>query len=212
MKERPILFSGAMVRALLAGTKTQTRRVVKWRGVEPGLNLQFSGLEVVRSGSNWALSSPTRTSHEYRSVPMPCPYGMPADRLWVRENFYFIGESNETFFQATNDSNKVPPLSWGGPWKPSIHMPRRLCRIELEITDVRVERLLDISDEDAAAEGCPCYVCGQPMNGLGESDCHCFHRYGNATDYALLWESINGEGSWKANPWVWAVSFKVIKP
>jgi hypothetical protein len=88
----------------------------------------------------------------------------------------------------------------------------RLCRIELDVTGVRVERLQAISDADAAAEGCPCYVCGRTMDGRSEDDCHCFHRKADARDYRDLWESINGDGSWDANPWVWVVEFRRVQP
>jgi len=87
VKERPIIFSAPMIRAILAGTKTQTRRIVKWRGLDKSLNLNSSALYVERSGNDWVLASPTRTSYEYRSMPMPCPYGQPGDRLWVKEQW-----------------------------------------------------------------------------------------------------------------------------
>ncbi len=77
---------------------------------------------------------------------------------------------------------------------------------------MRVERLQDISEADAQAEGCPCYVCGRTMDGLSEDDCHCFHRKAGASDYRTLWEQINGPGSWDANPWVWVVEFRRITP
>jgi hypothetical protein len=191
MRERPILFQGAMVRALLAGTKTQTRRVVNWKGMEPGLNLRFSGLSAVRSGSNWVLSSPTRTSHEYRSVPMPCPYGLPGDRLWVREAWAPNGPRAEDGALYRSDFPEGP-LSIK--FKPSIHMPRWASRITLEVTEVRVERLQDISRGDAMDEGCPF-----PNMAQGDDP----RKW-----YAELWESINGPGSWDANPWVWVVEFK----
>lgn len=217
MVERPILFQGAMVRALLAGTKTQTRRVVKWRGLEPGLNLQFSGLSVERSGSNFVLSSPTRTSHEYRSVPQPCPYGMPGDRLWVRENGWerpertprMMREGADTwepyYFDADNLSEQeVEDLKgWGFKRRPSIHMPRACSRILLEVTEVRVQRLREINLYDCYEEGIP-----RPTGpGLGSVVTETDNARGA---YRRLWNSINGEGSWDANPWVWAVSFKRI--
>lgn len=90
-------------------------------------------------------------------------------------------------------------------------MPRAASRITLEVTGVRVERLQDISDADARAEGTPCYVCRGALDGLSEDDCHCFHRKATASDYRALWESINGPGSWEANPWVWVVEFRMVK-
>lgn len=233
MVERPILFKGEMVRAIQrqVDPKTQTRRVVKWRGLEPGLNLRFSGLSVERSGSNFVLTSPTRDSYAYRSVPQPCPYGKPGDRLWVRETWqadppadgtwaytawagsepHALSEIPERFRHPAFCLYRAGWLHGDIRWRPAIHMPRWASRITLEITDVRIERLNSISDEDAVAEGTPCYVCGGQMDGRSESDCHCFHRKATAVDYRYLWESINGEGSWDANPFVWVVAFRRLK-
>lgn len=247
MKERPILFSAPMVRALLDGSKTQTRRVVKWHGLEPGLNLQFSGLSVERSGSNWVLSSPTRDSYAYRSVPMPCPYGQSGDRLYVRETFGEVydfcdhpempGCPTERWhlgwkYRADGevDRNDIEGAFTG--WKPSIHMPRAASRIDLQITGVRVERLQDISEADADAEGCErldserdvhdwklCPQCGGTglytsfgpnLGACPDTDCQKCDTY--VKRYRHLWEAINGPGSWDANPWVWVVEFKVVRP
>ncbi len=189
MSDRPILFSAPMVRAILDGRKTQTRRPVRWRGVQPGLNLSFTGLTAVQAFPGaWELESPTRTSHEHRSEPTRCPYGQPGDRLWVRETWAY----------------GIHALGW----RPSIHMPRSASRITLINVGVRVERLMRISDADAQAEGTPCYVCGGPLDGTSEADCHCFHAKARASDYRYLWEAINGPGSWDANPFVWVVEFR----
>lgn len=222
-KERPILFSAPMVRAVLDDTKTQTRRVVKWRGLEPGLNLQFSGLSVEHSGSNWVLSSPTRDSYAYRSVPMPCPYGQPGDRLWVRENGWErpslsqrdLREGADTWPPYEFDAD--PLMCWedgelkryGWKRRPSIHMPRWASRINLEVTGVRVERLQDISEADARAEGArECDpVSGREVLLAGPSQ-----RGSFVLHYRDIWEQINGVGSWAANPWVWCVSFRRVKP
>ena len=194
-KERPILFSAPMVRALLDGSKTQTRRVFKAKngGVWPHMNDIPGMCQIMRN----------------------CPYGQPGDRLWVRETFIqgwpwidgipdqFDEDDHEkpmhTWFRATE-----PGLSWtdddGGfventPWKPSIHMPRTASRITLEITGVRVERLQDISEADAAAEG---------VSAKHTADAH----YTAREAYAVLWEQINGPDSWAENPWVWVIEFK----
>ena len=221
MKERPILFSTPMIRALLAGTKTQTRRIVKWRGLQSGLNLGFSGLQIERIGSKWALSSPTRTSHEYRSDPMPCPYGLPGDRLWVREAFRLCAEADATLPRDTDEAYRIwyeadaPHQPGFGKLRPGMFMPRWASRLTLEITGVRVERLNDISESDAQAEGIErvggefsCspwrnYRIGKP----GEMSCHCSAK---ARSYMTLWESISGPGSWTANPWVWVVEFRRV--
>lgn len=217
MKERPILFSAPMVRALLAGTKTQTRRVVQWRKPEPGLNLGFSGLSAHAYPNGWVLEAPSRTSSEWRCASTPCPYGQPGDRLWVRETW-----STHACF------DDVPPCQlttrslhyWAdgqiqtGKGRPSIHMPRWASRIDLEVAGVRVERLQDISEADAWSEGCTrgqaddvggFFPAEEPLpNGKG------FRGWDNARDwYADLWEEINGPDSWDANPWVWVVEFKV---
>ena len=185
MRERPILFSAPMVRAILAGNKTQTRRIMKPRrdryvGCELALN-ELAG--EVNAG-------------DYTNAPMA-----PGDRLWVREAHYIIGEYREVFFCATQDSNHSPTLSWPGPWRPSIHMPRWASRITLEVTGVRAERLQEISYEDARAEGAEFWRNDGTLTELPPCSAH---RY----EFEDLWTSINGADSWNANPWVWVVSFR----
>jgi hypothetical protein len=211
MKERPILFSAPMVRAILAGTKTQTRRAVKgWplEWLQPGM---FTPEYVANPGNH------------------ACPYGQPGDRLWVRETTHrrpmlnllsgapLAPEYDGGAYSASGEDVLTPEgfdIGWWYSRKacPSIHMPRWASRILLEVTGVRVERLQDISEADAQAEGCPCYVCGVPMDGRSEKDCHCFHAKAKPSDFRALWESINGADSWAANPWVWVVSFRRVKP
>lgn len=217
MKERPILFSAPMVRALLAGSKTQTRRVVKWRGVAPGLNLGFSGLEAHRfdpgSSEWWALASRRGDGcWEERCEPTICPYGAAGDRLWVRETWAVSHAldhlkprevphgSGLVYYAATENL--------GGLLKrPSIFMPRWASRITLEVTGVRVERLQAISEADAIVEGVELtggYEFGkQAMKGWTPL-AYPLPIFA----YRSLWESINGAGSWDANPWVWVVEFK----
>lgn len=204
VKERPILFSGPMIRAILDGKKTQTRRVVKAPVdyVAPG-GLSTSdpsnyGYED-DCGEWWKLKVDDETENQ-----IPCPYGRPGDRLWVRETWRCFGgreyeyqhEPRSIIFKATAD------LIDCGPWRPSIFMPRWASRLMLDVTRVRVERLKDISHEDAVAEGCyriePCEA----------------YPHGNAwgrAGYAALWQEINGKTgpkSWDANPWVWVVEFE----
>jgi hypothetical protein len=186
MKERPILFNAPMVRALLAGAKTQTRRVAK------GLALEW-------------LSEGFTPEFVADYQNRLCPYGQPGDRLWVRETWAQPTslDPGPTFYRADYPSGvprgfqNVPPAS-EITWKPSIHMPRALSRITLEIVSVRVERLQDISEVDAIAEGC---VSSINLPG---------GRFANE-NYAWLWEQINGDGSWEANPWVWVVEFKRVE-
>ena len=210
MKERPILFSAPMVRAILAGTKTQTRRALA-----PDLFMS-SGGAVVRMASAGPATTGIREAH--------CPYWRePGDRLWVRETWR---EWSDAAWHYAADGLVLPkqrdrelaeflaqraPFTWESyTWRPSIHMPRWASRITLEVTGVRVERLQDISEADATAEGTPCYVCDRPMDGRSEDDCHCFHRRAAASDYRMLWESINGPGSWDANPWCWVIEFRRV--
>lgn len=187
MKERPILFSGPMVRAILAGQKTQTRRVMRF---------DAEGADMVRL-DRW---TPTMTSGPR------CPYGVPGDRLWVRETFapnYF--EDGRAAFRA-DWSGAAADVVAVPLWSPSIFMPRGVSRISLEITSVRVERLHDITEADIAAEG----VSLEAVRALIGKRGH----VGSAVPPRVLWElgwmSINGVASWNANPWVWALSFDRI--
>lgn len=234
MKETGILFTSPMVRALPPGPKTMTRRALRDQTVvRPGTY----GPELWTGFMGWQPADAVIADPGMNGNPgARCPYGAPGDRLVVRETFFAWGRW-ETRFNATKGRDEwhfvdmtlesgrvyvhaadgtpagyVTPHRGGvgcGWWKrPAIFMPRAASRITLEITEVRVELLQDISDADAQAEGCPCYVCGGVMDGLSESDCHCFHKKANASDYRNLWEQINGPGSWAANPWVWAMTFR----
>ena len=195
MKERPILFSAPMVRALLAGTKTQTRRIFKPERMTWDANGRYT-THAMRGGElSITGSGPFKPS----SWLHYCPYGQPGDRLWVRETFARIdGQTRpwiETDYKATytHGDRLGDTLGIKKRWTPSIHMPRHASRITLEVTGVRVERLQDISEADAIAEGvytdpaCPAYDA-----------------------YTQLWDEINGLGSWEANPWVWVVGFHRI--
>lgn len=200
--ERPILFSGPMVRAILAGTKTQTRRAFA-----PGLFLSVSGA-VMRE--KWSIGVGWRFREAH------CPYWRkPGDRLWVRETFAKIdGQTQpwiETDYQATytHGDRLGDRLGIKKRWTPSIHMPRAASRITLEVTCVRVERLQNISEADALVEG-----VRPELRCLPEDDTAAFHRIGTVCDnsypvarYAALWEQINGVGSWARNPLVWVLSF-----
>ena len=212
MKERPILFSAPMVRAILAGTKTQTRRVV---------NLPADAKHVCywappsgRSESGYAdpgvnYWTPDPAGETDSNHLNPCPYGQPGDRLWVREAF--MHEPADYCWEASvsipcRPASTVyradyPEFKPGEGWKPSIHMPRHLSRILLEVTSVRVERLQDISEADAVAEG---------VDFAGHTD-EIMHDYSPDERFSMLWESINGAGSWNENPWVWVVEFRRVE-
>lgn len=199
MKERPILFSAPMVRAILAGTKTQTRRVVK---------------------DNECPNLPSEIQEERELLGKPfCPYGDPGDRLWVRESGWerpertarMMREGADTWprfayaADAWNDQDRADFKAWGFKPRPSIHMPRWASRILLEIVSVRVERLQEISEADAIAEG----IKGT-CDGAFHVEDDRFRSPSAIESYARLWESINGPGSWAANPFVWVVEFKRV--
>ena len=194
MKERPIIFSSPMVRAILDGRKTQTRRVIK---------------EKLMRGEGAHVNN--------------CQYGKPGDRLWVRETWQgplFYDEIPEDwnsdkyktpeycYYKASGDSCDFTDSddNFVERWSPSIHMPRWASRILLEVTNVRVERLHDISEEDAKAEGS--YVCdyfGRRL--LDQSSNQGCYKWG----YRSIWESLNGSGSWHLNPFVWVVEFRTLE-
>lgn len=191
-KERPILFSAPMIRAILNGTKTQTRRIAKSIGIAQGIGHVCNGSDNIR---DW---------------PQFCPYGKPGDRLWVRETF--LQDSNGFIYRADGDFEGNSKILGG--WMPSIYMPRKASRITLKITNIRVERLQDISWNDAIAEGVyddgKACVCEQPLDFV-RSCGNCGGRLIDAIDlYKQLWESINEKGSWDLNPWVWVIEFKRI--
>ena len=202
MTERPILFSGPMVRALLEGRKTQTRRIVK---PQPPSGFDRVAPEPPGYGFQWQNDAPPLGMWTVR-----CPYGVPGDRLWVRETFSFVGGQG---VWELSQAQSLGVERWlyraGGDdadrWWPSIHMPRFASRLTLEVTGVRVERVQDISRVDAKAEG----FLPSEGNGLeswnGQS-------YGNAQlAFAACWKDINGVKSWDANPWVWVLTFEVLQ-
>lgn len=230
MKEQPILMNSAMVRALLNGSKTQTRRIVKKVGLAaPAPQSVIDGAATYAGGM---------VAH--------CPYGQPGDRIWVRETWGVISHawdeacnlidwapdrpataiSEMPFGQGYYSGHVIyaadGAFEWSGDddgdgdprsaWHPSIHMPRRASRILLEIVSVRVERLKDISDADIVAEGID-------MEALAESQdrydivCKGSGASGRATERSAwrdLWESTGGD--WDANPWCWAITFKRVAP
>lgn len=183
MKERPILFTGSMVRAILVDMKRQTRRVFKTKngGVYPNRNDLPGMQQILRN----------------------CPYGQPGDRLWVRETFARIdGQTRpwiETDYRATYTYGDRLGDSLGikKRWTPAIHMPRHASRITLSVINARLERLQEISPDDCIAEG----VWPAKDRELGRG-------HEAIAAYQLLWEQINGTGSWTANPWVWVMDFE----
>lgn len=212
MKTRPILFNGAMVRAILDGSKTQTRRIVK-----PQPDYFACGWPCTFGKECSELHCLMHHKDGKHLIVMKSPYGKVGDQLYVRETYQSFFEDEmppdrpkgpqHTMGQPSNPERKSFAYYradgdgvhnvYGEPrWTPSIHMPRWASRIQLEITGVRVERLQDISEGDAEHEGC-----------FSLGDCECTGK----RQYKELWESINGPGSWEANPWVWVVEFKIAK-
>ncbi|WP_443693945.1 hypothetical protein [Pseudomonas sp.] len=221
VKERPILFSAPMVRAILEGRKTVTRRAVKGfqiptedTSIQVGDRQRWSaiGQRDPRYGFCVFGSTEAECAKELEQYA-PCPYGRRGDRLWVRETWARVGNCDPGYltFGATYP-DCLPPKLENIPaaskirWKPSIHMFRRDSRILLEITDARVERLQDITYEQAAAEG----VHRGPLREWCASDeggaCHKYP----IPAFRDLWQSVGG--NWDANPWVWVVEFKRVTP
>lgn len=227
-KEIPILFSTPMVQAIIDGRKSQTRRVVKPQPDVPAFHEDETGahamLEIKKGmftdnltwwmGAEWG-------QQPCGAYPVPkCPYGKPGDILWVRETHYRLGiwekngktktgrqkwvfkatqgailfeENKPTLFRKSRHKERPEKEMWYK--RLARFMPKSASRFDLEVTDVKVERVQSISREDAVAEGCPGYrpTQDEPMD-----------------QFKRLWEDINGKESWESNPWVWAVSFKVL--
>ncbi|MFM4167590.1 hypothetical protein AB8R50_21345 [Klebsiella pneumoniae subsp. ozaenae] len=200
MKERGMIFNGELVRAILDGRKTQTRRPIKWK------QTRFTEIGEREDGSKWPWSEDAEHACDFWH---PCPFGAVGDRIWVREAFRVHSRATDVatlVYKAsernswTEQTRRVPVAVCNKPatpekWTPSLHMPRWASRILLEITGVRVERLRSMSQDDARAEGV--IAASGPMEaGLA---------------FRELWDSIYGEESWKANPWVWVIEFKRVE-
>ncbi|EPF4547015.1 TPA: hypothetical protein ACNV1K_004388 [Klebsiella aerogenes] len=214
MIERGMIFNGEMVRAILDGRKTQTRRPIKWK------QTRFTEIGEREDGSKWPWSEDAEHACDFWH---PCPFGAVGDRIWVRETFRVNSRATDVatlVYKAsvrnswTEQTHRVPvavcnKAATPEKWTPSLHMPRWASRLLLEITDVRVERLNAISEEDARAEGIidgGCLNCGDP------EPCGCANPEPDATDaFAYLWQSIYGQENWNANPWVWVIEFKRVK-
>lgn len=211
MKERPILFSAPMVRALLDGRKTQTRRIIK---PQPQCGVGRYTEDGTPGEVDWVLL-------DYDGDPtdsvLRCPYGAPGNRLWVRETHALVAPSLsgrleydgarlvdspfgpvEIWYRADGALGVMSMLFADGPrWRSSSRMPRWASRLTLEVTQVRVERLQDISEADAIAEGCGVMRDVVPVVTARD-------------EFAALWESIHGAKAWVRNPWVWVVEFKKV--
>lgn len=206
IKERPILFSEPMVDAILTGAKTVTRRVIKPQPVLFGKDENHPG--------EWWM--PVGGIHRDR---WECPYGEIGDRLWLREAWR-VGSSDRNtiwykdgcFIALPDTAENLSGKFLGDKWRPSIHMYRWASRIDLEITDVRIERLQDITEEDAKVEGVP--IDDAPCDHVRFSceDVRCLGP-GYRASFCELWQKLNGRRGfgWNENPFVWRVQFKRIK-
>jgi hypothetical protein len=208
--ERPILFSGAMVEAILEGRKTQTRRVIKLRD---GSAPEEDGYDIPRGEDNQPLDYVMDFSKTYPYwQQLDCPYGKPGDLLWVRETWNAQTQSGKWWHEVPRQDRPLLNWAWTNPvepafeavppkWLPSIHMPRAASRITLEVVKIRVEQIQKITCADAGAEG---------VNGDSDAEVYC--------GFQDLWDSINSKRSdeagntfgWNDNPWVWVVEFKKV--
>lgn len=236
MRERPILFSTPMVRALRAGTKTQTRRIVKPQPPAEATSAGVISSSTKSHGDWWWMSGDPQDSDTWIPVgdEFRCPYGVPGDTLWVREHWASligyddyaprdITPGSPIWFQADHEREleSMPPEV--GKWRVGMFLPRWASRLTLTITEVRVERLQEISEADAIAEGVGPNWIGDLAGWSAEA--HGYYDYSKPVgwdgegavlltareSYATLWESINGPGSWDANVWVWVLTFRVEK-
>ena len=240
MTERPILFNTEMVRAILKGEKTETRRIIKpqphnpnARGISPiwgygvPADLKIANSEVIKNinptrkgaWNYYGVHCATNQDGERVDRWVCCPYGKKGDILWVRETWKWEGDTKHTdiapigqFYYKADD---VKSMILG--WQSSLFMPKKICRIKLEITNIRVERLNDISEESAIAEGVDYDYT--PADGRSYVNYMAKHPSGKKVamletakqSYHSLWESINGQESWYLNPFVWVIEFKGFK-
>lgn len=237
MKERPIIFNADMVRAVLDGRKTQTRRIMREQPEVIPKEDEFG------KPGFWIPFNAGKTMVRNEDMYIACPFGLKGDRLWVRETWSVVSHAfdddglmidyvpdrpakavhEKPFGRGYYSGHAIYAadggFTWGDDdgcadgrscWKPSIHMPRWASRITLEITGVRVERSQDITEQDAAAEGVP------PVGDLlpDYPDTYLTPKGDFATAkvaFQRLWESIYGDDSWQANPWVWVIEFKRVE-
>ena len=208
MSERPIIFNGEMVRAILDGRKTMTRRVVK--------NASVIIQDWDKNDKSYGPFFEDEYGDSHKTVER-CPYGQPGDRLWVRETFSLRDDG--LVFSYRSDYPKkgfwedAPHYGKDIKWKPSIHMPRWASRITLEITDIRVERLQEITQWDCEAEGIIGTTSPSPVNGLPYETYSAagFKESEPKLAFERLWDSAAKPGfTWDDNPWVWVVEFKQL--
>ncbi|VTN23559.1 morphogenetic protein [Klebsiella pneumoniae] len=226
MKERGMIFNGEMTRAILDGRKTQTRRPIKWK------QTRFTEIGEREDGSKWPWSEDAEHACDFWH---PCPFGAVGDRIWVRETFsgHYLDDAQIQDIKDGRDkatdlceyrADYPDGYQASDGWTPSIHMPRWASRILLEITDVRVERLNAISEEDAQREGVHTEVWDQTVVARNYAARDEFFQFWSEdmphyvemnqlyrSSFRSLWESIYGAENWLANPWVWVIEFKRVE-
>ncbi|HBQ4073287.1 hypothetical protein ACYJB9_12215 [Klebsiella pneumoniae] len=222
MKERGMIFNGEMVRAILDGRKTQTRRPIKWK------QTRFTEIGEREDGSKWPWSEDAEHACDFWH---PFPFGAVGDRIWVRETWAEAGASAPDLkLYRANYPEHVPSIYENVPpaeeirWTPSIHMPRWASRILLEITGVRAERLNTISEEDAQCEGVHTEVWDQTVVARNYAARDKFFQFWSEdmphyvemnqlyrSSFRSLWESNYGAQNWLANTWVWVIEFKRVE-
>lgn len=218
MKELPIPFKGHLVRAVLADEKTHTRRdISRLRGF--GQITEFGRSDT--PGYDWHFRDSAMRWHDLRHFELlrACPYGMLGHQLWVRESWRGPSSCDSLPPRSISDSEAIRFLAdetvgadaGFGKVRPSMFMPRWASRIQLEITDVRVERLRDITRADAAAEGI-CFLLRDGFTGKLPDGTNIIQpHFWPEENFGRLWQSINGKESWYASPWVWVVEFRRIE-
>ncbi len=208
MKEKPILFSTPMVQATLDVRKTMTRRVVKNLVGATSVEDIYHRPDGLYIGTHLKVGDGQGVT-----LPFRCPYGNIGDQLWVRETYRIInhsGTASKYFYKA--DACQTDINDNEIKWKPSIFMPKEACRIRLEITNIRVERLQDISQEDSKAEGIYTMPHRPASEGCTPHKDKSFSRDCFVCAFKFLWNTINGESGngWDTNPWLWVIEFKVL--
>lgn len=214
VKERPILFSGAMIQAILEGRKTQTRRIIKL----PSWSTQnWDDFEVYENNSVETICASTGCSAD-----ILCPYGKKGDWFWVRETWLQSPADGSYWYKADNHEEGLAKV-YNYRWKPSIHMPRSASRITLEITGIRVEEVQNISEEDAIAEGAKRFDNLPSIHPYGQDPRWSMEEAPPSTDYCLnsarlafanYWNKLNADRGypWESNPWVWVIEFQKVDP
>jgi hypothetical protein len=216
MKEIPILYSTPMIQAKLAGRKTQTRRLVKYPIADRPAGYAYAQVAIVDGSAHFTW----KDFPEHKGVFIKCPYGQPGDLLWARETWTLLDTTRTVIYTRSKGFSEKPKVMYradgdvkGFKWKPSIHMPKFAARIWDRVVSIRVERLQDITEDDAIAEGIEELLQSRAQRA---ENGRMFRDYSKKPEmfndglsavksYQSLWTKINGPGSWQNNEWVWVV-------